>query len=224
MNVLGIAVHAALLSKWHEWYAPEVQPFFVDSKRGLPASLDGEFTAELRDSFKVWSPANRGKKVVWYDEPRASEAGLAFRSSTDVVAFVEQEGRIPHTSVKGAPSLAGTFPIGSGPNCFGTTMAGAGVPNAENEWVTLEPFNDWLRGACKRGGRDHEPGTVLLWRDTSNGQPWHSALTIGDGWAFEKASQCWWSPRYVATVADIKRVSRDVGLRLERWRLKESGA
>jgi hypothetical protein len=223
VNVLGIDVDATLLSKWHEWYAPEVQPFFVDSTRGLPRSLDGEFTAELRDSFKQWSPANRAKKVVWFDESRAREAGLAFRCAEDVLAFVEQEGRIPHIRVTGAPSLAGTFPFGSGPNCFGTTMAGAGVANAENEWMMIEPFNDWLHASCTRGGHDQEAGTVLLWRDTSTGQPWHSALTIGDGWAFEKASQCWWSPRYVAGVEDVKRVSRGEGLRLERWRLQDSG-
>lgn len=220
MKVLGISVEPSLIAAWADWYAPKVQPFLVESERGLPTSLDGEFSAELRDSFKAWSPANRGKKVVWFDEPLAAEAGLAFRSAESVIAFVEREGRIPHTRVNGAPSFAGTFARGSGPNCFGTTMAAAGVPNAEDEWMMIEPFNEWLAASCKKGGRDDGAGTVLLWRDTSNGQPWHSALTIGNGWAIEKASQCWWSPRYVATVADIKRVSRDRGLRLERWQLK----
>lgn len=222
MKVLGIEVGNALLKQWLAWHAPDVQPFFVESTKGLPRSLDGEFTPELRDSFKAWSPSHKGRKVVWFDAPTAREAGLRFRTVTldGIVKFVEREGRIGHTHVSGAPRLAGTFPAGSGPNCFGTTMYGAGVRGAEREWMLIEPFNDWLHRNYVRGGTDDDAGTVLLWRDTDTGTPWHSALTLGDGWAFEKQSQCWWSPRYVASVDAIKRVSRGRGLRLERWRLR----
>jgi hypothetical protein len=220
VKVLGIDVSPTVLNQWRDWYAPEVQPFFVESKRGLPKSLDVTFTPETRDSFKAWSPANRGKAVIWLDDELASDASLPFRHATiaDVLTFVIAEAGVDHHHVRGEPSFAGTFPAGSGPNCFGTTMGAAGVAGAENEWVLIEPFERWLCANCRPGGRDDDVGTVLVWRDTSNGQPWHSALALGDGWACEKASQCWWSPRYVASVGDIKRVSRGRGLRLERWR------
>lgn len=216
MNVLGINVDDALIADWVDWYAPPVQPFFVESTRGLPTSLDGSFTPETRDSFRAWSPAHRGKKVVWYDEPTAHAAGLAFRTATvaDVVAFAQSEG-LPNERQH---HLVG-FAKSSGPNCFGAVMAAAGVAGAENEWMQIEPFNEWLHARCRRGGTDDEPGTVLLWRDTASGDPFHAALTLGDGFAFEKPSQCWWSARYVTTVANVKRTTRMKGLRLERWRL-----
>lgn len=221
MKVLGIEVGGALIAQWREWYAPEVQPFFVDTTRGLPKSLDCEFTPETRDTFRAWSPNHRGKKVVWLDETNALEQRLWPTTVTDddVIAFVEREGLInqrPHP-------LTG-FAAGSGPNCFGAVMDAAGVAGAHDEWMQPEPFTDWLHANARKGGADDAPGTVLVWRDTSSGDPFHAALTLGDGWAFEKSSQCWWSPRYVTTVAEVKRATRMRGIRLERWRLtKRSG-
>jgi hypothetical protein len=58
----------------------------------------------------------------------------------------------------GAGALAGTFPPGSGPNCFATVMGAAGVPGAAAEWVQREPFEEWLARATRPGGRDDEPG------------------------------------------------------------------
>lgn len=78
-----------------------------------------------------------------------------------------------------------------------------------------EPFLAWLDTTCRLGGRDEEPGTVLLWRD-SDGEPFHAAVTIGDGWALEKASGEWWTPRAVRAVRDVIRASRAPGQHLER--------
>ena len=114
-----------------------------------------------------------------------------------------------------ARSLAGTFPSASGANCFGTVMAAAGVEGAADEWMLQEPFLEWLDSACRPGSRDDQPGTVLVWRDQS-GLPVHAAVTIGGGWALEKASQAWSSPRAVLTVEDAIRTNRSVGQRLER--------
>lgn len=215
MNVLGIEVDDALVAQWGAWYAPEVQPFFVESTKGLPKSLGGTFTQELRDTFKKWSPENRGKKVVWYDAPTAERVGFVFHSPDDALAFVIDDG-LPN---QGRHELVG-FAHGSGPNCFGAVMGAAGVHGAQNEWMQLKPFNEWLTTTCTKGGRDDEPDTVLVWRSTESGDPFHAALTVGDGFALEKPSQCWWSPRYVTTVAEIKRVTRMNGIRLERWRLR----
>jgi hypothetical protein len=80
---------------------------------------------------------------------------------------------------------------------------------------SAQPFDAWLTTACSRGGDDGVAGTVLVWRERS-GVPVHAAVTIGDGWALEKPSQEWHSPRGVATVADVIRTSRLAGQRLER--------
>lgn len=120
--------------------------------------------------------------------------------------------------VPGARRLAGTFPPGSGPNCFGTVMGAAGVADADDECVVCEPFEDWLTAMCRRGGRDDLPGTVFVWRDKGSAAA-HAAITLGDGWAFEKPSREWWTPRIVATVDDLLRANRAVGWRLERHRI-----
>lgn len=221
VKVLGIDVDDALVEQWRRWYAPEIQPFFVETRKGLPRSLGGEFTPETRDSFRVWSPANRGKKVVWYDAMTAARAGLPFRTATDddVIAFVEGEG-IRHHPHQHAPRFAGTFPSGSGPNCFGAVMGAGGVERAEQEWMQQEPFEKWLSAHRRPGGADTDEGTVLMWRSAVDGLPFHAAISLGDGFAFEKPSQCWWAPWYVAPVNEIKRATRMTGIRLERWRLK----
>ncbi len=119
----------------------------------------------------------------------------------------------------GARTLAGTFADGSGANCFGTVMAAAGVPGAAEEWMQVEPFETWL-AASTRGGRDDAaPGTVLVWRDR-NQQPVHAAVSLGAGWALEKSSQRWISPRSVHTVAQVLRAARTRGWRLQPRRLR----
>lgn len=122
------------------------------------------------------------------------------------------------TLLPSARELAGTFATGSGPNCFGTVMAAAGVNGAADAWMLQAPFQEWLETACVPGGNDDQAGTVLVWRDSS-GLPVHAAVTIGDGLALEKAAQTWWTPRVVATVQEIKRASRAPGQRLERHRV-----
>jgi hypothetical protein len=117
-----------------------------------------------------------------------------------------------------ARELAGTFADGSGPNCFGTVLAAAGVDGAAEDWVQQEAFEDWLARSCARGGTDGDVGTVLVWRDSA-ARPVHAAVTIGDGLALEKAAQTWWTPRIVASVDEVKRASRAPGQRLERHRV-----
>lgn len=113
-----------------------------------------------------------------------------------------------------ARELAGTFPVGSNANCFGTVLAAAGAHNAEvND--NVEPFVEWLAATCRPGGNPQRPGTVLVWRDNAS-EPVHAAVSLGDGWVLEKPSQEWHSPRAVVAVTDIVRVTRVAGQRLER--------
>lgn len=117
-----------------------------------------------------------------------------------------------------AVDLAGTFAPASGPNCFGTVMAAAGVPGADSQWMLQEPFEQWLADNAmpiRATTRDHLPGVVLVWRD-ADGLAAHAAVTIGDGYALSKPSQAWCSPRLVWTVRETISAARDRGITLRR--------
>ena len=120
----------------------------------------------------------------------------------------------------GAEGLAGTFAESSGPNCFGTVMAAAGVGAAAEDWVREEAFLAWLAARCRPGGSDEIAGTVLVWSD-HEGRPVHAAVTLGDGWGLEKPSQCWWTPRTVLPVGEIRRLNCSPGQRLRRYRIEQ---
>jgi hypothetical protein len=137
----------------------------------------------------------------------------------------EDLGPSRHAEVRAWPKqfewvreLAGTFPGGSGRNCFGTVMAACGVEGAESVWMLREPFEEWLANHTERGGRDDVPGTVFVWRDTAS-RVQHAALTIGDGWMLHKPSQSWMTPRKIRTIGEVKRATRTAGWRLERHRV-----
>lgn len=163
-----------------------------------------------------------GHRFVWWSsllEPnrlrildRVLSARLNDSRHTEVA---EATWRNCQARLPGARELAGSFAPGSGPNCFGTVMAAAGFPVAANGWTLIEPFVDWLDSSCRPGGADSEPGTVFVWRDSDN-RPAHAAVALGDGWALEKPSQAWMTPRMVLTVRDIINANRTTGLHLER--------
>jgi hypothetical protein len=120
-------------------------------------------------------------------------------------------------SLPRAQELAGTFADGSGPNCFGTVMAAAGVEGADTVWMQCEPFEEWLAAHTVPGGRDDQPGTVFVWRGAQRVQ--HAAITIGDGWMLHKPAQSWRTPRKIRTVAEVRRATRTAGWRLSRHRV-----
>lgn len=166
-----------------------------------------------------------GHRFLWWPS--------LLRGHQEVVltAFVEDrrlasqhENVLPATWRAAAPVLpnaellAGTFAPGSGPNCFGTVMAAAGVEGAQTQWMLQEPFEHWLSRSSRPGGQDCEAGTVLVWRST-DGLAQHAALTLGEGWVLHKQCQGWMSPRSVLAVADCIRSSRVLGHRLERHSL-----
>ena len=146
---------------------------------------------------------------------RFVEAG---RRASRHAEVAESTWRRALTVLPAARPLAGTFPDRSGPNCFGTVMAAAGVVGADTTWMQREPFEDWLDAATRPGGDDHAAGTVLVWRDERR-QVQHAAVTLGDGWALHKPSQRWMSPTKVLTGREVILSSRRAGCHLARHRI-----
>ncbi|MEV6413929.1 hypothetical protein [Kribbella sp. NPDC051718] len=160
-----------------------------------------------------------GHRFVWWKS--LLEGPLAAKVLPDIVSEDLHPSR--HREVRSWPkllpnarALAGTWPEGSGANCFGTVMAAAGVEGAEHVWMQREPFEQWLADNTSRSGRDDVPGTVLVWRDTDTRLVQHAAVTLGGGYALHKPSQAWSTPRKVRTVAEVRRSTRTAGWHLER--------
>lgn len=206
-------------------------------------------TAELRDSFEIYfSPPDH--RIVFLDRSQARTLPAEVRAqqpaphrwptahpARDLEQTVRrvERGRTAsrHREISqqswqrigehlpGAQAIAGTFPTGSGPNCFGAVMAAAGVAGAEREWMQIAPFEEWLRDATEpaRGAAaDQEIGTVLVWR-TDEGEAAHAAITLSEGRLLHKASQGWMTPTVVLSVHEGKMAARYAGLRLSRRRL-----
>ena len=193
----------------------------VPTVRAWAAVLGPEATTRVRAQAD-------GHRFVWW--PSLLD-GLDGRAAEVVARFVD-DGTLAHSRhdevsaatwrsaanpLPRAKALAGTFAEASDPNCFGAVLGAAGVEGAEDRQVRQEPFESWLSSACRPGGRDGEPGTVLVWRD--RGVAAHAAVTLGDGWAFEKPAQCWYAPRVVLPVGQLIRANRAPGQRLQRYRL-----
>lgn len=167
-----------------------------------------------------------GHRFVWWrslidGDPRSilprviSTRRLASRH-TEVAAST---WRRCESLLPGARRLAGTFADGSVTNCFGTVLAAAGA-DERGIFDDKAPFLEWLATACRPGGHPTAPGTVMVWREGT--EVVHAAVSIGDGWALEKPSQEWHSPRAVVAVADLVRVTRYPGQRLERHTIDAS--
>lgn len=170
----------------------------------------------------VWWPSlvARNPRVVLSRVITGSPDGAAGPAEPSIHATVPEETWTRCSlALPNAKSVAGSFPTSSGPNCFGTVMAAAGVADAADGRVLQTPFDEWLGATCRPGGRDGDPGTVLVWRDGSS-DPTHAAVTIGDGWALEKASEEWWTPRVVRSAAAVITAARARGQRLERHRIR----
>ncbi|HVV38695.1 MAG TPA: hypothetical protein VHC63_18960 [Acidimicrobiales bacterium] len=162
-----------------------------------------------------------GHRFVWWPSMMTTDIILRHVSEDRMTS---RHRDVPATTWRHLPAaraLAGTFVAeGSGPNCFSTVMAAAGLEETVERYSEREPFDEWLATACRRGGQDHQAGTVWVWR-TRDGLSFHAAITLGDGWVLEKPSREWSSPRTVASAADLLRRNRHPGERLERHRLRD---
>jgi hypothetical protein len=201
----------------------------VDHRRGAVPSV--RRWSDLVDPATLRSQAD-GRRFVWWPSLVASNpheilsrVACAAPDGGERDALPSRHAEVARATwnrcaaaLPKARRVAGSFPASSGPNCFGTVMAAAGVAETPHKWTLQAQFLAWLDAACRPGGRDDDAGTVLLWRD-SKGAPVHAVVTVGDGWVLEKASQEWWTPRAIRPVGDVIRTSRARGQRLERHRI-----
>jgi hypothetical protein len=185
----------------------------------VPASARGAAEGQRTDSRVVWWPSLL-RRVG--NEPllRYVENGLPPSRHREVTsAGWARAGEV----LPAAADLAGRFPAGSGPNCFSSVLAAAGVNGAEPQWLPREPFEEWLaeRATPVLGTeRDVRPGVVLVWRNRE-GLVEHAAVTIGDGYVLNKPSQGWFSPYVVWTVPETVAASRYRGVTLSRYLMVE---
>lgn len=203
---------------WQQWLALPAgkrRPLLhlqVRHRRGnIPLGRHyADLLPDLNPGHFLWAPPQLTPPVL----TRVIETGQAASSHALVPEQVWQEaaGVLP-----AARELAGTFAAGPG-NCFGTVMGASGVQGAENEWMQREPFEAFLTERARRGGRDHQPGTLLVWR-SGDGLAQHAAVTLGGGWAIEKAAQTWWTPRAVLPVRELIGRNRTPGQKLTRYTL-----
>ncbi|WP_293915070.1 hypothetical protein [Deinococcus sp.] len=168
-----------------------------------------EPVGEWRDLLPEVAGQSGGERFVWWPSVLAGR-------EPEILGRVLARDRLPclHAEVPEslwntvlsilprARELAGTFVPGSGPNCFGTVMAAAGVSGAENVWMQREPFEAWLL-EYTRPTPEPAPGSVLIWR-SATGQVDHAAAVLGADYVLHKPSQGWDSPRQVVTLAQLR--------------------
>lgn len=181
------------------------------SVRAWQEILDrAQLRAQADEHRFVWWPSLLTGKAEQVLTRVVSERRLPSRHDE----VIEDIWRVAEPVLPGARRLGGTFPSGSTMNCFSTVMEAAGV-SSKAVLDDVAPFDHWLITACKRGGDPSQPGAVLVWRDRT-GSPVHAAVTLGGGWGLEKPSRDWHSPHAVLSVADIMKMSRHTGERVER--------
>lgn len=208
-NALGQRTRADLVRRQFN-FGREVVP----TVRSAPAAVREKVTKQADGHRFVWWPSllEGHQEHVLGDYLRF---GRRPSRHGEVTASIWENA---HPTLPGARALAGTFPHASGPNCFGTVMAAAGRSDAAEVWMRQAPFEDWLSAVAVPGGRDDDPGTLLIWRSPS-GVAQHAAVTIGGGYALHKPSQGWMSPRKVLTVREVIASARQPGRRLSRYTL-----
>ena len=160
-----------------------------------------------------------GHRFVWWPSLVATDAGRILERHVDDRRLHSRHREVPASTwracrdvLPGARRIAGSFATDVA-CCVSTVLEAAGA-DTSGSCDSLAPFAEWLAAACTPGGDSDRPGTVLVWR--ADGKLDHAAVSIGDGWGLEKPSQDWHSPRAVAAITDIVRMSRIPGLRLER--------
>ena len=115
-----------------------------------------------------------------------------------------------HQNLPGVPARAGTFAADSGPNCLGAVI-GAFTGEFVSTRTERDTFMAWLDQRRPRQGDAPDMGTVLLWHDEQNTLQ-HAAISLGDGYAFHKEAQTWWSPWQIVRLSEVVERWQDVGV------------
>lgn len=166
-----------------------------------------------------------GHRFVWWPSLVQGRESEVRRTFMEDGVLASRHDEVPESVwsaceslLPGARAIAGTFALGEDANCFSTVLAAADPGAAAEEWVQREPFEDFLSTRTRPGGRDDEPGTVMVWRSADQ-LVQHACITLGQGWALNKPNQCWHSPRSVLSVRQAIVQSRAPGRRMSRHRL-----
>ena len=217
----------------HVWLSETRFMALPRARRAALVRAQRTFDRELVPTVRAWLPvvgeAAReqadGHRFVWWPSLLNGCEEVVLRDYIEDGRRASRHDEVPEhlwssaaRTLPDARRLAGTFATASGPNCFGTVMAAAGVTGADTVWMQREPFEGWLAEKTRPGGRDDEPGTVLVWR-SPDGLLQHAAVTLGAGWVLHKPSQGWMSPNKILTTDECKASSRSSGRRLERHTL-----
>ena len=192
----------------------------------LPATLRRELVeAQLRHKRGAVAQAGLWRDVVdtdeahfvWWPSTLAGREALVFTRLLAEERLPCRHAEVPEAVwtevaplLPRARELASTFASSSGPNCFGTVMAAAGVAGAEYQWMQREPFEMWLAACTVAGGDPSQPGGVLVWRD-GDGLAQHAAISLGRGYALHKPSQGWDSPRQVLRLDEVQELFAKMG-------------
>ena len=162
-----------------------------------------------------------GHRFVWWPEIVEREPEEILKRLVPVGRLASRHDEVADVTweacadvLPGARDLAGTWaPLGEQSCCFSTVLQAAGAPTGGSCSDTAV-FESWLQTACRPTRMVDRPGTVLVWR--AQGEPFHAAVCIGDGWALEQPSADWHAPRAIARTEDVVRAARYPGQYLER--------
>lgn len=171
----------------------EIDQVAAASQDGLVVWWPGLFTA-LSDAAQVRLLADFASE----DRPPCRRAELP-----------AEQWRQIQQALPGIPSRAGTFHPDSGPNCLGAVIE-AFTGQRITRRTERHEFETWLRTRITGPSVTNELGTVLLWRDDHNALR-HAAVSLGDGYAFHKEAQTWWSPWQVVRLTEVIERWQDAG-------------
>lgn len=187
------------------WVAKVIAPWPEALQGLLPDRFEASEGLKLALRHDAWWALPSGAREAW------------------LIAFAEGEalgtcqvGSLPAEAWSRFPALrvlAGTFADRSGPNCMAASLAvlesepDQAVQIAQrwlwpNEFEAALTARGYSRAPWDEEGPEPPPGSVIAWADQS-GALQHAFTLLGDGLAFNKQSQCWWSPRQVLPVADL---------------------
>lgn len=78
-RVLGIEVTEDLVARWADWFAPDPQPFLVESGDGLGGAGTAALTPALRDTYELYAIPG-GLRLAWLTEDTFHQLSRVRRS------------------------------------------------------------------------------------------------------------------------------------------------